>query len=173
MFLLIAAAVVVADQVSKIWAASTLPLGGPEVAIGLGFNLTYVRNTGAAFGILPNSTLILGILSAVVSLFLIVYLWRSGAQMSRVQYAALTLILGGAVGNMIDRFRLGYVIDFIHFRLPNFNYPVFNLADSAVVIGAGLLIIASFGSDEQEHDEDAGEPFVSDARNKESAESTD
>lgn len=173
MFLLIAAAIVVVDQVSKIWAASTLPLGGPEVVIGLGFNLTYVQNTGAAFGILPNSTLILGILSAAVSLFLIVYLWRSGSQMPRVQYAALTLILGGAVGNMIDRFRLGYVIDFIHFRLPNFNYPVFNFADSAVVIGAGLLIIASFRADEQENDRDADAPSVSDARSNSSAESAD
>ncbi len=148
MFLLIAAAIVAVDQITKIWAASTLSLGGPEITLGLGFHFTYVRNTGAAFGILPNSTLVLGVLSAVVSLFLVVYLWRSAAQMPRLQYAALTLILGGALGNMIDRFRLGYVIDFIHFYLPNFNYPVFNLADSAVVIGAGLLIIASFRADD-------------------------
>jgi signal peptidase II len=144
MFLLIAALLVALDQATKLWAQSTFPLGGEGLYVGLGFYLTYVRNTGAAFGILQNGTLLLGILSAVVSVLIALYLWRKAARMGAVQRAALTLILAGALGNMVDRFRLGYVIDFIHFQVPGFSFPVFNVADSCVVIGAGLLLLSSF-----------------------------
>ncbi len=144
MFLIIAACLVVIDQLTKIWAASTYPLDGVGQAIGLGFHFTYVRNTGAAFGIFQEGTLLLGILSAVVSLIILVYLLLNSRRIPRLQRYALTFILGGAIGNMIDRFRLGYVIDFIHFKLSNFNFPVFNVADSCVVIGASLLILSSF-----------------------------
>lgn len=148
MYYLIFAAVLVAlDQLSKVWAVSTFPLGGPSVPLGLGFHFTYTRNIGAAFGILrhgPTTTLLLGVLSAVVALGILVYLIRNSRTLPRVQAWAFTLILAGAVGNMIDRFALGYVRDFIYFYLPNFNFPVFNVADSCVVIGAGLLIISSF-----------------------------
>ena len=147
MFLIFAALLVALDQLTKVWAASTLALNGPSVPLGLGFHFTYTRNIGAAFGILqhgPAATLLLGFLSALVTVGLTVYLWRSGRSLPRLQRAAFTLILAGAAGNMIDRFALGYVRDFIHFYLSNFNFPVFNVADSCVVIGAGLLIIASF-----------------------------
>ncbi|ADI13524.1 signal peptidase II [Truepera radiovictrix] len=146
MYLLVAAALVALDQLTKVWAANTFPLGGPGVPIGLGFHFTYTRNIGAAFGILqhgPTTTLLLGVLSAAVSLALLIYLLRRAPTLSRLQLSAFTLILAGAVGNMIDRFYLGYVRDFIHFHLPNFNFPVFNVADMCVVIGAGLLILAS------------------------------
>ncbi|MEM7734717.1 MAG: signal peptidase II [Deinococcota bacterium] len=144
MFLVVAGLLIAADQITKIWAVNTFALNGPGYPLGLGFHFTYIRNTGAAFGILQGRTLGLGILSAIVSVFLVGYLLRNGKSLSRLHYTALTLILGGAVGNMIDRFRLNYVIDFIHFYLPNFNFPVFNLADSFVVIGAGLLMLSSF-----------------------------
>ena len=141
---LLVALLVAADQATKLWAQSTFALGGPGHYLGLGFYLTYVRNTGAAFGILQNGTLVLGLLSAIVSLVLTLYLVRHARRSPRLQVAALTLILAGALGNMIDRFRLGYVIDFIHFKVPGFSFPVFNLADSYVVVGAGLLLLASF-----------------------------
>lgn len=147
MFLFAAAALVALDQLTKVWAVNTYPLNGPSVPIGLGFHFTYTQNTGAAFGILqrgPTATLLLGVLSAVVALGILIFLLRRGRTLPRVQLVAFTLILAGAVGNMIDRFRFGYVRDFIHFYLPNFNFPVFNVADSCVVIGAGLLIVASF-----------------------------
>lgn len=147
MFLLVAAVLVALDQLTKIWAVNTFVLNGPSVPLGLGFHFTYTQNTGAAFGILqrgPTATLLLGALSAVVALGILIFLLRQARTLSRVQLAAFTLILAGAVGNMIDRFRFGYVRDFIHFYLPNFNFPVFNVADSCVVIGAGLLILASF-----------------------------
>ena len=147
MYLLIAAALVALDQFTKVWAVNTFPLGGPSVPLGLGFHFTYTQNTGAAFGILqrgPTATLLLGVLSAAVALGILIYLLRRAHTLSRLQLSAFTLILAGAVGNMIDRFMLGYVRDFIHFYLPNFNFPVFNVADSCVVIGAGLLILSSF-----------------------------
>lgn len=136
-------ALIVLDQVSKWWAASTFPLNGANKSIGLGFHFTYVQNTGAAFGILENTTLILGILSATVAAVLAFFLLTQHRSLNRLAQIALNLILAGALGNMIDRFRLGYVIDFIHFYLPNFNFPVFNVADSCVVIGAGLLVLSS------------------------------
>ena len=147
MYLIFAAALVVLDQLTKVWAVRNFPLGGPSVALGLGFHFTYTKNIGAAFGILqrgPTATLLLGVLSGVVALGILVFLIRNSKALPRVQAWAFTLILAGAVGNMIDRFTLGYVRDFIHFYLPNFNFPVFNVADSCVVIGAGLLIISSF-----------------------------
>ncbi len=147
MFLFVAAALVALDQLTKIWAVNTYPLNGPSDPIGLGFHFTYIQNTGAAFGILkrgPTATLLLGTLSAVVALGIVIFLLRRGRTLPRVQLVAFTLILAGAVGNMIDRFLFGYVRDFIHFYLTNFNFPVFNVADSCVVIGAALLILASF-----------------------------
>ena len=149
MYLAFAAALVVLDQLTKIWAVNTFPLNGPSVPVALGFHFTYTQNTGAAFGILqrgPTATLLLGVLSAVVALGILVYLIRRARTLSRLQVAAFALILAGAVGNMIDRFALGYVRDFIHFYLtqPEFNFPVFNVADICVVTGAGLLILSSF-----------------------------
>lgn len=154
MFAVFAALLVAVDQITKFWAASSFPLGSVGSYIGLGFYFTYVQNTGAAFGIfqdvnLPlgpfnlNGTRLLGLLSAVVSLLIFSYLWRNRKSLAGLQQTALTLILAGALGNMIDRFRLSYVIDFIHFNTSFLNFPVFNVADSCVVIGAGLLIISS------------------------------
>ena len=154
MFALSAALLIMVDQLTKLWAASTFPLGAVGRYIGLGFYFTYVQNTGAAFGIFQgvniplgpfniNGTRLLGLLSATVSLFIFIYLWRHRKTLPLLQQTALTLILAGALGNMIDRFRLSYVIDFSHFNTSFLNFPVFNVADSCVVIGAGLLIISS------------------------------
>ena len=144
MFVLVAALLIAADQLTKWWASTTFPLNGVGQYVGLGFYFTFVKNTGAAFGILQSNTLVLGILSAVVSVIIFFYLLRNARQLPLLQRAALTLILAGAIGNMLDRFRLGYVIDFIHFNIPSFSFPVFNVADSCVVVGAGLLLITSF-----------------------------
>ena len=145
MHFVFAAILIIVDQLSKLWVVKALSFGERNY-LGLGFNLTYTKNTGAAFGILQDSTLILGSLSALVSLLLVIYLARQAKKISPLQRSALTLILAGALGNMIDRFRLGYVIDFIDFYLPsiNFDFAVFNVADSCVVIGAGLLMLTNF-----------------------------
>lgn len=144
MIWLLATALIAADQVTKLWAANTFPLSGPGLTLGLGFHLTYARNTGAAFGILQSAALPLGVVSMVVALVILVYLWRHASRLPVVEVGALVLIFSGAVGNMIDRFRLGHVVDFIHFSVPGFDFPVFNIADACVVVGAGLLILMSF-----------------------------
>lgn len=152
--LLLAAALLLLDQATKVWVAATLPLGA-SVPVGLGFKITHSRNTGAAFGMLQgvtvplgpvtlDGTLLLGILSAAVALYLLAFLISRGRRLGGLVSAALGLVLAGAVGNMLDRFRLGYVTDFIHFQVGAFDFPVFNVADSSVVVGAALLILASW-----------------------------
>lgn len=158
MTLLAAALLVVADQVSKLWAVSALTFGGPDVTVVPGaLYLTYVRNTGAAFGMLRgidaqlgplhvDGTFLLGMLSLVVSVWLTVHLARHAAAHGRWTRVALTLVLAGAAGNMIDRFRLGYVIDFVNVRIGWFDFPVFNLADACISVGAvALIAVTVFG----------------------------
>jgi len=153
MTFVLASLLVAIDQLSKFWVVRSLPLNGSEIPLALGFSLTHIRNSGAAFGILRNidlelgpvtldGTMLLGVLSAVVSLLLIVYLAFGGRGIQPLARVALAVILAGAAGNMIDRLRLGYVTDFVHFRVSWFDFPVFNVADACVVIGAGLLILA-------------------------------
>ena len=134
---------ILADQLTKIWSFNKFTEGVPSQYVGLGFYFTSVKNTGAAFGILQDNTLALGILSMLVSAFLILFVIRNRNKLNAVSHFALMLILSGAIGNMIDRLYLGYVRDFIHFSIPNFNFAVFNIADSCVVIGAILLFLAN------------------------------
>lgn len=152
-----AALLVGIDQLSKYLVVANMELGS-STPLGLGFAITHSRNTGAAFGLLRDlhvplgpimldGTFLLGLLSAAVSVGLLVFLLRNGRRLSALPATALALVLAGAAGNMIDRFRLGYVVDFIHFRVGWFDFPVFNVADSCVVIGAGLLVIASLFGD--------------------------
>ncbi len=148
---LLAAVLVVVDQLTKAWSARTFA-PGESMPLALGFNFTYVENNGAAFGLFRNVSLelfglnidgvfLLGILSALVSVGLLVYLLGRGRQLPLFGRTALWIILAGAVGNMIDRFAHHFVVDFIHFKVSSFDFPVFNVADICVVIGAILLFI--------------------------------
>lgn len=160
MFLVWSALLVAVDQATKLWAQARFAPTGDELPLALGFSLTYTRNTGAAFGIFQNlsiplgpvvldGTLLLGLLSAAVSIALIAHLWRNAGRMDAIAAVSLTFVLAGALGNMIDRLRLGYVIDFIHFQVGNFDFPIFNVADSCVVLGATALLVHSFLSEEE------------------------
>ncbi|SUT88088.1 lipoprotein signal peptidase [Actinobacillus ureae] len=111
------------------------------------FNLTYVRNYGAAFSFLADhggwqKYFFLG-LAIVISLGLIVMLWRNQA-VKKLKNSAYALIIGGAIGNAIDRAYNGYVVDFFDFYWDIYHYPVFNVADIAIVVSAGLLILEAF-----------------------------
>ena len=111
------------------------------------FNLTYVRNYGAAFSFLADhggwqKYFFLG-LAIVISLGLMVMLWRNQA-VKKLENSAYALIIGGAIGNAIDRAYNGYVVDFFDFYWDIYHYPVFNVADIAIVVGAGLLILEAF-----------------------------
>ncbi len=141
---MLATLLLLADQLSKEWVVATYPLYGVEQYIGLGFYFTYNQNTGAAFSLFRDNPVYLGILSAVVSVAILSYLVVKWHKVATLQRYALASILAGAIGNMIDRFRLGYVVDFIHFKIPSFNFPyIFNVADSCVVVGAILLLGSS------------------------------
>ena len=160
MMFVLAAAMVAVDQLSKFWVTRNLPLDGTEIGLIPGLAILHTRNNGAAFGMLRDlelrlgqlvidGTFMLGILSAIVAVAIASYLWRDGKRISALSGAALALVLAGALGNMIDRLRLGYVVDFIYLRSGNFDFPVFNIADSCVVVGAALLMIGGlFGPDD-------------------------
>ena len=137
-FLFIAAFVVVIDQISKLWIRSHLLLGEslPEEGI---LRLTYVQNTGSAFGLFPDQSLTLTIVAiAGLVIILLFYHYLSGS--GSLSTLAMGLIFGGAIGNLIDRIRFGYVVDFIDVRLWNeYHWPSFNVADSAITVGTIAL----------------------------------
>ena len=126
------------DQLTK-WLAVTLLQGNPSVPIIPGaLQLTYLENPGAAFGMLQNNRWVFLIISTVGILAVFFYLLVKRPT-SKLLCVALSFIVGGGVGNMIDRILLGYVIDFIDFCL--INFAIFNVADSFVCIGAGMLAL--------------------------------
>ncbi|MGI6604536.1 MAG: signal peptidase II [Firmicutes bacterium] len=124
------------DQLCKL-AVQRYLLPGETIPIWPGvFHLTYVQNPGAAFGILKYQTGFFVAVTVLVVAAIIVFARRLGPGMGMVRFA-LALELGGALGNLMDRLRYGYVVDFFDFRV----WPVFNIADSAIVVGVGLLFI--------------------------------
>jgi signal peptidase II len=135
----VAVLVILADQVTK--AAVKRSLGGGETIslLGGGVVLEYARNTGAAFSLFRAGGLPLAIVAIVVSAGILIYYRRTSTAPLLVRIA-LGLILGGAIGNLTDRIRLGYVVDFIDLRW----WPVFNVADSCIVVGVALLVVHSF-----------------------------
>jgi len=135
---IIAALVIIADQLSKYLVASFMEVGQSITVIRNFFSVTYVRNPGAAFGMLPYQTAFFIVITVVVVIF-ILYYYRVLAENHKWLRFGLALQLGGALGNLIDRIREGYVVDFIDFTIWP---PVFNLADSAIVIGIAVFLIA-------------------------------
>lgn len=148
LYVLIIVVLVIIDQVSKIYVSGNFYLGESVPVIDGFFNLTYVRNPGAAFGFggafhnWIRYTLFLA-LPVVACVWLCVLLVRSLAGPLIMTYA-YTLILAGAIGNLIDRFRLDYVVDFFDFYIGKHHFATFNVADSAITIAAGLIIIDFF-----------------------------
>ena len=133
-----AAILTVVDQAVKLWAINVLePLGRITVIPGI-FNLTFVQNRGAAFGILQGKTVFLSIVVALV-LAGGLYLLLSGKIHERFLIWVIALILSGGAGNLIDRIYRGYVVDYLDFSA-FFGFPVFNFADCCVVIGTLLLL---------------------------------
>lgn len=142
--IVIAAVVLVADQITKLWAEAALPAYRP-VPVLPSLNLTLSYNRGAAFSLLAEQggwqRWLFSGLALAVSGYLLWWL-HDLRQGQRLQALALALILGGAVGNLIDRLVYGHVIDFIDVYYGRWHWPVFNIADSAITIGAALLIVA-------------------------------
>ncbi len=145
-YALIAAAVVALDQWSKWLVAHRLSADSVIPVIPGLFNIIYTRNTGVAFGMLSQSSSTLKIaaliaFSAVVIGVVALGLWSERAPHFTVHGLALALVLGGAVGNLIDRVSSGSVVDFLDFYFRNYHWHTFNIADSAIVVGALLWAI--------------------------------
>ena len=130
----IALLVIAADQVSKYFILENLSLGESAPVIASVFHLTSVRNTGIAFGLFQQHPIYLTAIISVCVLVLIFFSRRlcRGSSLEKIAYG---LILGGAVGNLVDRARFGWVVDFLDFRI----WPVFNIADSGITIGVALF----------------------------------
>ncbi|HEC13244.1 MAG TPA: lipoprotein signal peptidase [Acidiferrobacteraceae bacterium] len=143
----IAVVVLILDQTTKYIAVSAL-LGQPPMEIAPFFNFSLVYNTGAAFGFLNSASgwqnIFFVSVAIVVSVFILIYLKRLSR--ADIQVAiALLLVLGGALGNVTDRLMLGHVVDFVDLHYAGWHWPAFNVADSAIFIGAALLILDAFG----------------------------
>lgn len=138
-FFIVAILDIAADQFTKLWLNSTLSEGQSLLKLGF-FHITMVHNTGSAFGLIRNSNLLLAVAEAIgaIGVLVIVFLMHRQRRYwgGRLGIVALGLVFAGAVGNLIDRIHLGYVVDFIDLTY----WPVFNVADSSVTIG--LIIIA-------------------------------
>ena len=131
--------VIILDMLTKVLALKFLrPIGSVPVIKGV-IHLTYVENKGAAFGILSGHRWVFLVVSTLTILAFTLYLYLGHAE-NRLYAVSLSLISAGGIGNMIDRLALGYVVDFIDFAL--IDFAVFNVADSFVCIGAGILILA-------------------------------
>lgn len=143
-WLSMAIVVVAADQASKWAIIEWIDLYG-KVPINSFINLTHQQNTGAAFSFLADAAgwqrwFFIG-LASLVSLVILIWLWRIRREAPGILMAGLALVLGGAVGNLIDRIRLGFVTDFFQVWFGSWAFPSFNVADSAITVGAALLII--------------------------------
>ena len=137
----VAVAAVLADQVTKHLVVSRLALDQSVHVVGP-LSIHHVENSGIAFGFFSSATAAVTVVTAIAVGWMLVYFARSGAR-HPVLPAALGLLIGGSVSNLADRVRLGYVTDFIDFRY----WPAFNLADSFIVIGVGILLVALLVAD--------------------------
>lgn len=153
--LTIAAITLLIDQLSKAAVATFVSLNREWKIINNFFSIYYINNYGAAWSILKNKTTFL-ILLSLIALF-VIYRFMYVFQINKRNNIAFGLVVGGLVGNLIDRWLFGYVRDFLSFRIFGYDYPIFNIADMAIVIGAFLLIYAVWkGEDHRGKDNSNG-----------------
>jgi signal peptidase II len=150
--LAVSGTIVVMDQITKLLVDRLLPLYSVKPVIAGFFNLVHVRNTGAAFSLFAGSpselrtALFAGLTVLVLAVILYGYLkLKPEDAWTR---SAFALVCGGALGNLVDRLRLGEVIDFLDFHLGSYHWPAFNVADSAITVGACLLAVSLFKTQE-------------------------
>ena len=143
--LIVIASISASDQLSKLWVRAHLALG-ESLPITDRLSLIHIENTGSAFGLLANQTFLVIITSIAALLFILLFL-RYLFPATTLSIVSIGLIMGGAVGNLIDRLRFGYVTDFIDIHLwGNFHWPVFNIADAAITVGVFVLIYSFYRS---------------------------
>src|SRR5919201_3795346 len=134
----VAVAVFLLDRLSKIWVSDNIPVGTARPVLGDYLRLVHAQNTGAAFGLLPERTTLLSVLS-VLAVVAIVYYYRRIASSSWLISTTLGMQLGGAAGNLLDRVTQGYVVDFVDAGIGDVRFWAFNVADSSIVVGILLV----------------------------------
>jgi signal peptidase II len=137
----VVAAAVLADQLTKYVVSSELALDEQAHVLGP-FSIHHVQNSGIAFGLFSSATAVVTLLTAAAVAWMLVFFWRSGSR-HPVLPAALGLLIGGSVSNLVDRVRLGHVTDFLDFDY----WPAFNLADTFIVVGVAILLLALVAAD--------------------------
>ena len=146
-YLVAAGAVFLIDQTTKAWAIRKLRFGGDQEIIAGFLNFAYAQNTGVAFSMFDDGgdagRWALSGVAFIAALLVTYFFWKTPRSDDRI-LGALALLLAGIVGNVVDRVRLGFVVDFIDVQFGNWHYPTFNVADAAICMGAGLLIIDMF-----------------------------
>ena len=140
LFTLIAVSVVVADQLTKAWVTTNIPEGSGISVLGTWLNFVYGTNSGILFGMVPQSAMAFAVVSLVVIALIVVYHQRAGRGI--VMTVATALLLGGAIGNLIDRLHHGAVVDWIDMGIGSLRFWTYNIADAAITVSL-ILILAS------------------------------
>ena len=136
----------VIDQVIKIIISCNLKIADSINIITNFFRITYLQNTGAAWSILSGNKIVL-ILITLIALFLIYYFLLKNKNLKNIEYILYGVLIGGILGNLIDRVRFGYVIDYLDFNFENYRYPVFNFADICIVVSIVIMVLLSIKDD--------------------------
>ena len=152
-YLLAAGAVFMIDQTTKAWAVRRLRFGGDMEIVPDFLNFAYAQNTGVAFSMLDDygdaGRWGLSVVAFIAATLVLYFFWKTPRSDDRI-LGALALLLAGIAGNVVDRARLGFVVDFIDVQFGSWHYPTFNVADMAICMGAGLLILDMFLSKKAE-----------------------
>ena len=137
--------IIVGDQLTKMWIVDSFALYESKVIVPGFFNLTYITNRGAAFGFLSGDfgqwRHLFFVIVAIVALVFLAVIFKQFKDESKLFSVSICLIAGGAVGNLIDRIRLGAVIDFLDVYIKGYHWPAFNVADSAIFVGVTLFMV--------------------------------
>ena len=141
MLIFITLIIIIFDVISKIFISNILILNKSITIIPNLFYLTYTHNYGGAWSIFDNSTLFITIVSFLIIIGIIYYLFKNKVT-KKIEIIGYSLLLGGAIGNLIDRIMHGYVIDFLDFYIFGYDFPIFNIADIGIVIGITLLLVS-------------------------------
>ena len=136
----------VIDQVIKIIISCNMKIADSINIITNFFRITYLQNTGAAWSILSGNKIVL-ILITLIALFLIYYFLLKNKNLKNIEYILYGVLIGGILGNLIDRVRFGYVIDYLDFNFGNYRYPVFNFADICIVVSIVIMVLLSIKDD--------------------------
>ncbi len=132
---------IVIDQIVKILVINKMALQQSIIVINNFFNITYVRNTGAAWSILSGNVLLL-IMISVLALVTIYYYLIKDKDLNKIDIVSYSMLIGGIIGNLIDRIVHGFVIDYLDFKIFNYNFPIFNIADTLIVISIIIIGIS-------------------------------